>query len=125
MAETAPIYFPADKLPLTTSADVTAGQVVVVSGANTVAPIASASEAWLGVAAHDAASGKAIVVYTEGVHQVPSSGSIAAGKPVIGASGGAVAAFANGNTGGSGEPETVIGVALSAAANSKVVIKLR
>lgn len=124
MTETAPIYFPADKLPLTTSADVTAGQVVVVSGANTVAPIAAANEAWLGVAAHDAASGKAIVVYTEGVHQVPSSGSIAAGKPVIGATGGAVAAFVNGDT-GAGKPETVIGVALSAATNSKVVIKLR
>lgn len=115
-----PHYFPAERLPLTTSADVTAGQVVVVSGANTVAAIAAPNEAWLGVAAHDAANGKPIVVYTAGVHQVPASGAIAAGKPVIGATDGAVAAFANGTD----EPEEIIGVALSAAVSSKVVIKL-
>lgn len=121
MAEHTPNYFPADRLPLTTSADVTGGQVVVVSGANTVAAIAAPNEAWLGVAAHDAANGKAIVVYTEGVHQVGATGAIAAGKPVIGATGGTVAAFVNGTD----EPEEIIGVALSAAASSKVVIKLR
>lgn len=121
MAEYAPHYFPADHLPLTTSADVTAGQVVLVSGANTVAPVSAPTEAWLGVAEHDAASGKPIVVATEGVWQVPASGAIAAGKPVIGATGGAVAAFTNGTD----EPEEIIGVALSAAASSKVIIKLR
>jgi predicted RecA/RadA family phage recombinase len=120
MAEHTPHYLPADRLPSTTSADVTGGQVVVVSGNNTVAPIAAPNEAWLGVAAHDAASGKALVVYTEGVHLVPASGSISAGKPVIGATGGAVAAFANGTD----EPEEIIGTALSAAASSKVLIKL-
>lgn len=120
MAEHTPHFFPADRLPLTTSADVTASQVVVVSGDKTVAPIAAPNEKWLGVAGHDAANGKPIVVYTTGVHLVPASGSIAAGKPVIGATGGAVAAFTNGTD----EPEEIIGTALSAAASSKVLIKL-
>ncbi len=120
MAEHTPKYFPADRLPRTTSATVTGGQVLAVSGNDTVAPIAAPNEAWLGVAAHDAASGAQVVVYTTGVHQVPASGAIAAGKPVIGAAGGAVAAFTNGTD----EPEEIIGTALSAAASSLVVIKL-
>lgn len=120
MAEHTPKYFPADRLPRTTSATVTGGQVLAVSGNDTVAPIAAPNEAWLGVAAHDAASGERVVVYTVGVHQVPASGAIAAGKPVIGAAGGAVAAFTNGTD----EPEEIIGTALSAAASSLVVIKL-
>ncbi|MGB3484015.1 MAG: DUF2190 family protein [Mycobacterium sp.] len=120
MAEHTPHYLPADRLPRTTSAAVTGGQVVVVSGNDTVAPIAAPNEAWLGVAGHDAASGAQVVVYTEGVHLVGATGTIAAGKPVIGATGGTVAAF----TTGTDEPEEIIGTALSAAASSKVLIKL-
>lgn len=120
MAEYGPLYRPADRLPRTTSADVIAGQVVVVSGNDTVAAIAAPNEAWLGVAEHDAKSGTPLVVATEGVWQVPASGSIAAGKPVIGAASGAVAAFTNGTD----NAEEIIGTALSAAASSKVVIKL-
>lgn len=120
MAEHTPHYLPADRLPRVTSATVTGGQVLVVSGNDTVAPIAAPNEAWLGVAAHDAASGATVVVYTEGVHEVGATGAIAAGKPVIGATAGTVAAFANGTD----EPEEIIGTALSAAASSKVRIKL-
>ena len=120
MAEHTPHYLPADRLPLTTSATVTGGQVLIVSGNDTVAPCSAPSEAILGVAGHDAASGARVVVYTEGVHQVGATGSIAAGKPVIGATGGTVAAFTNGTD----EPEEIIGTALSAAASSLVVIKL-
>ena len=120
MAENMPVYFPADRLPRTTSAQVTGGQVLIVSGNDTVAPSAAANEAWLGIAGHDAASGAQVVVYTTGVHQVAASGAIAAGKPVIAAAAGAVAAF----TTGTDKPEQVVGTALSAAASNKVVIKL-
>lgn len=120
MAEHTPKYFPADRLPRTTSAVVAGGQVLIVSGNDTVAPCSAPSEAVLGVAAHDAASGAPVVVYTEGVHEVPASGAIAAGKPVIGAAAGAVAAFVNGTD----EPEEIVGTALSAAADNLVVIKL-
>ncbi|ASZ75265.1 scaffolding protein [Mycobacterium phage Arib1] len=120
MAEYAPHYFPADKLGLTTSATVTAGQVVRVSGNKTVAPVSAAASGVLGVAAHDAASGAPVVVYTEGVHEVAATGAITAGSAVVGATGGSVAAFdAEDHT-----ADQIVGVALAAAASDKVLIKL-
>lgn len=121
MADNAPLYFPSDRLPLTASADITGGQVVYVSGANTVAPTSTATSAWIGVAGHDALNGKQVVVYTSGVHQVPASGAIAAGALVIPAAAGAVA---DQSTPSAANDVQVVGIALSAAASSKVVIKL-
>ncbi|AKF14365.1 scaffolding protein [Mycobacterium phage Phayonce] len=121
MAEYAPHYFPADRLPLTTSAATTAGQVVRVSGNKTVAPVSAAASGCLGVAAHDAASGAPVVVYTEGVHQVAASGAIAAGSDVVGATGGGVAAFDDETH----TADQIVGTALAAAADSKVLVKLR
>jgi hypothetical protein len=121
MAENTPAYFPADRLPRTTSAQVTGGQVLVVSGNDTVAPSSGASSAWLGIAGHDAASGAQVVVYTAGVHLVAASGAIAAGALVIPATGGAVA---DQSTPSAANDVQVVGIALSAAANSKVLIKL-
>lgn len=120
MAEHTPHYLPADRLPRTTSAAVTGGQVLAVSGNDTVAPVTAANEAWIGVAAHDAANGAQVVVYTEGVHHLGATGAIAAGKPVIGATAGTVAAFVSGTN----KPEEIVGTALSAAAGSKVLVKL-
>lgn len=117
--EFAPIYFPADRLPRTTSAAVTGGQVLVVSGEDTVAASAGASSAWLGVAAHDAASGAQVVVYTEGVFELAASGAIAAGARVISAAAGAVATIASET-----DYSRVVGTALKAAASSKVLVKL-
>jgi hypothetical protein len=119
MAENIPVYFPADRLPRTTSAAVTGGQVLIVSGNDTVAPSSAASAAWLGVAGHDAASGAQVVVYTEGVHLVPASGAIAAGANVVPAAAGAVADIGAGTA-----FNQVVGVALSAAASGKVLIRL-
>ncbi|MCG7596351.1 DUF2190 family protein [Mycobacterium sp. PSTR-4-N] len=121
MAEHTPHYLPADRLPRTTSADVTGGQVVYVSGNDTVAPTSAATSAWLGVAGHDAASGKQVVVYTEGVHLLNASGAIAAGALVIPAANGAVA---DQSTPSAANDVQVVGTALSAAANSKVLVKL-
>lgn len=119
MAEHTPHYLPADRLPRTTSAQVTGGQVVVISGNDTVAPSSAASSAWLGVAGHDAASGAQVVVYTEGVHEVAASGAIAAGARVISAASGAVATI-----GSETDYSRVLGKALRAAADNKVLIKL-
>lgn len=119
MAEHTPHYLPADRLPRTTSATVTGGQVLVVSGNDTVAPSAAANEAWLGVAGHDAASGAQVVVYTEGVHELTASGAIAAGARVISAAAGAVATI-----GSETNYARVVGLALSAAAGGKVLVKL-
>lgn len=119
MAEQTPAYFPADRLPRTTSAAVTGGQLLVVSGNDTVAPSSAASAAWLGVAGHDAANGAQVVVYTVGVHLVPASGAIAAGANVVPAAAGAVADIGAGTA-----FNQVVGVALSAASGGKVLIKL-
>lgn len=121
MAEHTPIYFCADRLPRTASATITGGQLVYVSGNDTVAPTSAATSAWLGVAANDAASGEQVVVYTEGVHQVAASGAIAAGATVIPAASGAVA---DQSTPSAANDVQVVGVALSAAASNLVVIKL-
>ncbi len=120
MAEYAPIYFSADRIPVTTSAAVTAGQLLYVSGNDTVAKTSAATGAWLGVAAHDAGSGAQVVIYTEGIHELAASGAIAAGAQVCAAANGAVADFASGT-----DYSQVVGIALSAAANSKVRVYLR
>jgi hypothetical protein len=117
MAEYAPIYFSADRIPVTTSAAVTAGQLLYVSGNDTVAKTSAATGAWLGVAAHDAGSGAQVVIYTD---ELAASGAIAAGARVCAAANGAVADFASGT-----DYSQVVGIALSAADNSKVRVYLR
>ena len=47
MPEYAPIYKPGQEITRTASADITGGQLVVVSGNDTVAPSAADSAAWL------------------------------------------------------------------------------
>lgn len=120
MAVYAPNKFPADRITYTAGATITAGQVVYVSAANTVSPTAGVTIAWVGVAAHDAASGDKVTVYSEGVHTVAASGAIAAGANVASAAAGAVVDFAAGTVYGQ-----VLGVALTAAASSLVTILIR
>jgi predicted RecA/RadA family phage recombinase len=120
MADHTPIHKPGDAITMTASANITGGQLVIVSGADTVAPSSAASAAWLGIAAFDAASGEKVTVLTGGVHEIAASGAIAAGAAVIGAAAGAVATI-----GSETNYATVVGVALAAAASGKVRIKLR
>lgn len=122
MAVYSPVWFPGDTFSSVTSATTTAGQLVYVSGDNTVAPTTAATAAWIGVAAQDAASGAGVTVYTEGVHELAASGAITAGDLVIPAAAGAVATI------GSATATTdsqIVGVALAAAASSKVTVLLR
>ena len=88
----------------------------------TVAPTTAATSAWVGVAAADAASGDRVTYYTEGVHDLASSGTINAGDLVIPAASGAVAAIGTVTTANSVQ---VVGVAKSAAASGKVRVLLR
>jgi hypothetical protein len=122
MSDYAPVYFPADRLPCTTSAAVTKGQLLAVSGVNTVAPTSAGTGAWVGVAATDAASGAQVMVYTEGVHILAASGAITAGATVIGAAAGAVA---DQGTPSAANAVQVIGVALNTAASNLVTVLLR
>lgn len=118
----APVFFPADEFSRTTSAAVTAGQLLYVSGDDTVAPTTAATSAWVGVAAFDAASGADVTVLCEGVHEFAASGSIAAGDLVIPAAAGAVATQ---GTASAANDVQIVGVALAAAASSKVRVKIR
>jgi hypothetical protein len=121
MAVYSPVWFPGDTYSSVTSATVTAGQLLYISGDNTVAPTTAATSAWIGVAAQDAASGAGVTVYTEGVHQLAASGAITAGDLVIAAAAGAV------QTIGSATATTdsqIVGKALAAAASNLVVVAL-
>ncbi|QKY80006.1 scaffolding protein [Gordonia phage Doggs] len=120
MAEHTPIHKPGDAVTRTASADITGGQLVVVSGNHTVAPSAGASAAWVGIAANDAKSGEKVTVLRGGIHELTSSGAITAGAAVIGAAAGAVATI-----GSETNYATVIGCALAAAASNKVVVSIR
>lgn len=120
MSDFLPLFHPGGKLPVVTSAAVTAGQLLAVSGNNTVAPTTGAGMA-LGVAStDDPTGGNQIMCFRVGVHNLIASGSIAAGDAVVAASGGAVATI-----GSDTNYNHVVGQALSAAANGKVLVALR
>jgi hypothetical protein len=121
MAVYSPVWFPGDRYTSTTSATVTGGQLLYISGDNTVAPTTAATAAWIGVAMADAASGAPVSVYTEGIHELAASGAIAAGDLVIPAAAGAVATI--GSVTATTDSQ-IVGKALAAAANSKVVVLL-
>lgn len=120
MSDYLPRVFPADVVPAVTSAAVTAGQLLVVSGANTVAPSSAAAVAFGVAAVDDTVGGNTITVFRTGVHVLAASGSIAAGDLVVPAASGAVATIgADTNYG------HVVGQALAAAANGVVTVALR
>ena len=118
MPEFSPLFKPGAEFTRTTSAAVTGGQVLIVSGSNTVAPSSAASAAVLGVAAFDAASGEQVTVITNGVVHLGASGAISAGGSVAAGASGVVAAHSGTNY------STIVGVALADAANDKVLVKL-
>ncbi|UVO12819.1 DUF2190 family protein [Mycobacterium sp. SVM_VP21] len=103
----------------TATADITAGQLVVVSGDYKVAPSSAAAQSQFGVAVRSVKSGQRVAVWFEGVHQLAASGAISAGTAVVGAASGAVAAATAETPAGE-----VVGYALAAAANSLVDVRL-
>lgn len=118
MSEYAPLFHESDRFPATTSAAVTAGKALVVSGSGTVAQAGGANAAFIGIAAFSAGSGDQVTVLCDGIHLLDASGSISAGDRVTTADAGAVAAHSGTNY------STIIGVALADAADSKVKVKL-
>lgn len=103
----------------TTSAAITGGQLLRVSGDDTVAPTSAASNDWLGVAGFDAASGAKVTVELGGVQELTASAAIAAGAQVVGAADGKVATIGAGTFG------QAVGVALDAAAADGDLIRVR
>ena len=94
---------------LTADGNLTAGQVVYISGDMKVKATTAASKAVLGVAMFDAKSGEPVAVECEGLFKLTASAAITAGSQVESAAGGKVAAAGSSVT-------KVIGIALNAAA---------
>lgn len=99
----------------TTSAAVTGGELLAVSGDDTVAKTSAATAAWLGVAGYDAASGALVTVEHGGVQELTASGAITAGAQVIAAADGKVATI------GAGTQDQVVGIARTTAADGEAV----
>ena len=79
MADYTPVHNPAHEVSLTAGAAITGGQVVIVSGVNTVSPAAADASKAIGVAAHDAATGSRVTVFiNKFVHETTSSGTVTA-----------------------------------------------
>lgn len=103
---------------LVADGDLTAGQVVYISGDMKVKATAAASKAVLGVAMFDAKSGEPVAVECEGLFKLTASAAITAGSQVESAAGGKVATVGTTAT-------KVIGIALNAAAadGDPVIVK--
>ncbi|MEV5819289.1 capsid cement protein [Micromonospora haikouensis] len=109
-----PKFLYSDQITGTTSAAVTGGQVLAVSGNGTVGPAGAASAAVVGVAAFDAASGARVSFFPRGkVHISTASGAITAAARV---DAGAAGTVASGTA-----AVTNIGIALTTAADGAAV----
>lgn len=128
MSDYLPKYAPGTAITSTTSAAVTGGQLLEVSGSGTVAPTAGATADWLGVATQDAASGALVGVLSGGVQRLTASGAITAGDQVVAAAAGAVATLPPATTAVVADinaARQVVGIALTTvAAGALVEIKM-
>lgn len=119
MADYLPIRIPGQALVATASAAITAGQIVEVSGNDTVAPAGAASAKWLGVAAFDAKAGDRVTVHAGGTQAPIAAGSVTAGALVAVAADGKVATATEAVEDTPADP--VVGVALTSAADGAEV----
>jgi hypothetical protein len=122
MADYTPVYAGGVKpFTLTTSAAVVGGNVLVVSGAGTVAASGGASAVAIGVAAHDAASGARVTVWPldNVIHELPvATGTVTAADGVTSSTSGGVTTAVVGTAAAAG---TLIGIALTTAASPNKV----
>ena len=114
MADYTPLFLPGHEFTTTASTAVTGGQLVEVSGSDTVGPTGAASVKVVGVAAFDAATNGLVTVFGRGpIHISTASGAITAGARLdAGAAGTVVSATAGVNN---------IGVAMTTAADGASV----
>lgn len=115
MADYTPVYVN-NQLPsgMTASATITGGQLVENTGASTVGPAGAASTKVVGVAAQDAASGARLSVWplNNVVHEITSTGTIAAGDGIAAGAAGVAATVAVATGAAAG---TLIGTAITGA----------
>lgn len=128
MAEYLPVKTPGQALPLAASATITAGQLVAVSGVSTVAAAGANAANWLGVAAFDAVSGDVVTIFSGGVQELVTTGTVTAGDLVVAAAAGTVSTLAAVTTPTAADvtnTRAILGVALTTATTGlKVQVKL-
>nr|WLJ25491.1 MAG: capsid fiber protein [Corynebacterium phage HS01] len=115
-------YTPAQNPTVKAQADLKAGTFIQlagdIDGRNPVAKTAGAGAQVFGVPATDVAKDGYVMVYRAGhIVEVESNGAIAAGDPV--------AAAASGKATKAAEAAPVVGIAVSAAANNRVIVALK
>ena len=111
MADYLPLFDPGAAVTYATSADVTGGRLVEITGDRTVAHAGADSTKVVGVAARDTKSGDSVTVYSGGVQRPIAAGAVAAGDRVAAAADGKVATALTGT----------IGIALAAAEDGEIV----
>jgi len=116
MGDYLPKYTPGAAITLAASADITGGQLLEVSGDETVKPAAAASAKWVGYAGYDVSSGDYVTVFSGGIQHPTASGAVAAGDLLVADTGGKVK-----TAGATPAAGTVVGVALAAAADGDPV----
>lgn len=109
MADYSPLFKPGAAITFSVSADVTAGQVVELTGDRTVGPAGADSARVVGIAAFNAKVGEDVTVHDGGVQRPLAAGAIAAGDKVAAAADGKVSAL--------GDSSNLVGLALAAAAD--------
>jgi len=125
MADFLPRFKPGQSWSATTSANVTGGKLLEVSGDGTVAHAGANSVAVVGVAAFDANSGDTVTVFSPKIAVLVASGAITAGSQVVAGSAGVVTALAAVTTPTAGDvtgSRAIVGVALTTAASNLVKV---
>lgn len=125
MADYLPLYKPGQSITRQTSAAVTGGQLVGVSGDDTVAPTTADQASWIGVAGFDAAAGEQVTVHCGGVQRILADGAVTAGDVLVAsATAGRVATLAAVTTPTAADVTTtraIVGIALTTAADGEPV----
>lgn len=119
MGDYTPVHKPGQTISSTTSAAVTGGQLLEVTGDNTVGPAAAGSLKVVGQAAHDAASGKPITVHAPGrpVCEATAAATVTAGQRLKAAANGQVTPYVDGTD----AVTQVVGLALAGATSGNPV----
>lgn len=111
MVDYTPVQNPGNEFTFTTSAAVTGGQLVALTGAMTVGPAGADASKVVGVAAFDAPSGGRVTVFVGGmVHETNAGGTIAAMDNLASGAAGVVVT--------QGAAVNRVGMALTAAAGA-------
>lgn len=119
MADYAPKFIPGEDVTYAAAAPIVGGNVVYLSAAGQITPTSAATNAVVGVAETDAATGDYVAVSRGGVQRLVSSAAIAVGAGVQAAASGRVATFSG------TDYSLYLGTALTAAGAGGVTIDVQ